>query len=123
MAKYYVDLPHIEAGFGAVMHCHEIIEAESLPEAQTSYKPISMNYSIKRPNPAILLPDHMQDWPREKILAHYARLHEKLGDEMFYRGVMHSMNPYKHGSALERLIERSKLELHKAKLYINSLNI
>ena len=92
MPRYYVDIPGADGGYGAVSHCHAVIDdSPTREEAAQNAWPAAFPDSL--PNIAIEIPNEMTDWPKRRILDHYSELQERLGDDKFYRTIMKTRNP------------------------------
>ncbi len=89
MRKFYVDIPYCPCGWGAAMHAHDVVDAENALEAV-----LKSHYArLEEGAQAVPVPEEMQEKDKEDILRYYKELHEKYGDQEFYKKVMRGMLP------------------------------
>ena len=85
MSKYYVDIGLQDCGYGAGMNCHDVIEAETLEKA---LNPKNLSCGGQHDVSMAPIPIHMQQWEKDRILDNYKRLHEQVGDKLFYERIV-----------------------------------
>jgi hypothetical protein len=82
MGRYYVDHPFAGTSCG-YMHLHRVIEAKSALEAASIIWPDGIEDAQ-----AIPVPQCMLELSDEEVLNYYEKLHEKLGNNIFYKRIM-----------------------------------